>query len=104
VAVPEPDLLRKPWDFLMIEDLPNHPLGKNSPAVKAGMISVLCVPIRFGGRLQAGVNFFSRQQHWFSESDVPLARRIARASTETDRRARCPLGLPSYRRRVASMA
>jgi hypothetical protein len=22
VAVPEPDLLRKPWDFLMIEDLP----------------------------------------------------------------------------------
>ena len=77
VAVPEPDLLRKPWDFLMIEDLPNHPLGKNSPAVKAGMISVLCVPIRFGGRLQAGVNFFSRQQHWFSESDVPLARRIA---------------------------
>src|SRR5262249_23616359 len=77
VAVSDPDFFRKPWDFLKIDDLPNHPITKNSAAVKAGMMSGLCVPIRFGGRLRAGVNFFSRQQNWFSESDVPIARRIA---------------------------
>ena len=77
MAVPDPEFLRSSWDFLHIEDFPNHPFGKKSLAAKAGMKSVLATPIRFGGRLQASVNFFSRQQNWFSESDVPLARRIA---------------------------
>ena len=41
------------------------------------MVTVLSAPIRFGGRLQAAVNFFSRQPEWFRRDDLPVAERIA---------------------------
>jgi GAF domain-containing protein len=78
VAVPESfKLLTQPWDAQIIEDFRNHPLAQGSPAFKVGMITVLSAPIRFGGRLQAAVNFFSRQTGWFRRGDLPIAERIA---------------------------
>ena len=74
---PFPELMTKPWDFLILNDIQTNPAISESPVAKIGMVSVICLPIRFGGQLQAAVNFFSRQPHWFSEEDVPIARRIA---------------------------
>ncbi|HTS35908.1 MAG TPA: sigma 54-interacting transcriptional regulator [Candidatus Solibacter sp.] len=77
VAVPDPQILTGPRAALIIDDFPNHPLAKGSPALKAGMVTLLSAPIRFGGRLQAAVNFFSRQPGWFRHDDLPVAERIA---------------------------
>jgi len=41
------------------------------------MVTVLSAPIRFGGRLRAAINFFSRQTGWFRREDLPIAERIA---------------------------
>ena len=74
---PFPELMTHPWDFLILNDIPTNPAVSNSPAAKLGMVSVLSLPIRFGGQLQGAVNFFSRKEGWFTEEDVPIARRIA---------------------------
>src|SRR5262249_61706952 len=73
----EPELLTSPWEFKIIDELQRHPLYSDSPAAKAGMLSALFIPIRFGGRLHAAVNFFSREPARFTEADVPIAKRIA---------------------------
>ncbi len=63
---------------MIIEDLANHPVAKKSPVVlKAGMKTALSAPIRFGGRLQATLNFFSREPGWFTPDDLPIAQRGA---------------------------
>ena len=75
--VPDPERWLQPWDAMIIEDFPNHPLAKGSPPLKLGMVTALSAPVRFGGRLQAAVNFFSRQPGWFTREDLPVAERIA---------------------------
>ena len=76
-ANPFPELMTGAWDFLILNDIPTNPAICDSPAAKIGMVSVLTLPIRFGGQLQAAVNFFSRKEGWFTKEDVPIARRIA---------------------------
>ena len=76
-AVPDPQILIRASHALIVEDFPNHPLAKGSPALKAGMATVLSAAIRFDGRLQAAVNFFSRQPGWFRNDDLPNAERVA---------------------------
>jgi len=41
------------------------------------MRTALAAPIRFGGRLQAALNFFSREPGWFLRDDLPIAERVA---------------------------
>lgn len=77
VPVPDPELIFKPWDVLIFDNVPTHPFFKTGVAAKAGLESALSVPIRFGGRLRAAVNFFSRQPARFSRDDLPVAQRIA---------------------------
>src|SRR5215472_11190592 len=72
-----PDFVSKPWNIMVIDDVPNHSFLSRGVAAKAGMQSVLTVPISFGGRLRAAVNFFSREKTHFSEADFPIAQRIA---------------------------
>jgi len=76
-AVSNPEILTKSWSSMITEDLPNHPLAKGTPALKLGMVTALSAPIRFGGRLQAMVNFFSRNPGWFRRDDLPIAERVA---------------------------
>jgi GAF domain-containing protein len=73
----DPHIIRQPWDAMIVEDFPNHPLARGSPALKFGMVTVLSAPIRFGGRFQAALNFFSRTPGWFSRDDLPIAERVA---------------------------
>jgi len=72
-----PDFLTKPWNIMVIDDVPNDSFFCRGPAAKAGMQSVLTVPISFGGQLRASVNFFSREKSHFSQADFPIAQRIA---------------------------
>jgi transcriptional regulator with GAF, ATPase, and Fis domain len=74
--MPEPALITEPWDY-RIMDLPDEPLYARSPTVAAGMGSVLCLPVRFEGRLHAGVNFYCRAKRGFTRDDVLIGRRIA---------------------------
>jgi transcriptional regulator with GAF, ATPase, and Fis domain len=76
-AVTNPEILTQPWESMITEDLPNHPVAKGTPALKLGMVTALSAPIRFGGRLQAMVNFFSREPEWFRRDDLPIAERVA---------------------------
>ncbi|MEO8677640.1 MAG: sigma 54-interacting transcriptional regulator [Vicinamibacterales bacterium] len=73
--MPEPFLLKDPWEYRMT-NFAEDPRYSTSPTVKAGMRSVLCIPVRKDGRLQAGVNFYSRQPDGFTLDDVSVARRI----------------------------
>jgi transcriptional regulator with GAF, ATPase, and Fis domain len=74
--IPDPEMLRQ-WDALVLDDVQTHIFFRKGPAIDAGMKSVLSVAVRFAGRLQAGVNFFSREYAHFSGADIPIARRIA---------------------------
>ncbi|HWY57091.1 MAG TPA: sigma 54-interacting transcriptional regulator [Terriglobales bacterium] len=76
-AVSNPEILTQPWESMITEDLPNHPVAKGTPALKLGMVTALSAPICFGGRLQAMVNFFSREPGWFRRDDLPIAERVA---------------------------
>src|ERR1051326_8948007 len=75
-AIPNREMLKQ-WDALVLDDLQTHILFRNGPAIDAGMKSVVSIAIRFGGRLRAGVNFFSRDFAHFSHDDLPVARKIA---------------------------
>lgn len=76
VAIPAPEFLTKPWNITVIGDLPQNAFFSKGPAAKAGMQSVLTVPVSFGGRLRAAVNFFSKNKIHFSEADFPVAERV----------------------------
>jgi transcriptional regulator with GAF, ATPase, and Fis domain len=75
--VTDPDMFPTHWDHMLVDDIPAHPIFSKYFAAKAGMKSSLSVAIRFAGRLQAAVVFFSRELAHFKPSDVPVAQRIA---------------------------
>jgi transcriptional regulator with GAF, ATPase, and Fis domain len=76
-AAVDPQLMPQAWNASIVEDFPSHPLAKGTPPLEAGMVTLLSAPIRFGGRLQAFVNFFSRTPGQFTRDDLPIAERIA---------------------------
>jgi transcriptional regulator with GAF, ATPase, and Fis domain len=75
--MPQPELLTDPWEFLIIDDMAADPRYASSPTVKAGMQSVLGLPVRLEGRLQGGVNFYSRSKAAFTRDTVLVGKRIA---------------------------
>ena len=77
MAVPEPDLFRRHWEFELIADLEGNPRYAGTPSVNAGMHAMLSIPVWVEGRLGAAVNFFSRTAGRFTEHDVIVGRRIA---------------------------
>lgn len=74
-TIADPELLKR-WHAVVLDDAQTHILFKKGPAIDAGMKSVVSIPIRFGGRLQAGVNFFSKGYAHFSLDDVPSERAL----------------------------
>jgi transcriptional regulator with GAF, ATPase, and Fis domain len=76
-VLPEPALLTEPWDYRIIDDFGNDVRYAESPTVKAGMQSVLGLPVRLDGRLAGGVNFYRRSKAAFTRDDVFVGRRIA---------------------------
>jgi transcriptional regulator with GAF, ATPase, and Fis domain len=75
--MPQPELLTEPWEFLIIDDMAADPRYAGSPTVTAGMQSVLGLPVRSEGRLQGGVNFYSRAKAAFTQDEVLAGKRIA---------------------------
>ena len=76
-AMPQPELLTDPWEFVIIDDMAADPRYASSPTVKAGMQSVLGLPVRLEGHLAAGVNFYSRSKAAFTPDQVLVGKRIA---------------------------
>ena len=76
--VTETQLLTSPWDHFIVDDLSQRPGYGYSPLVKAGLHSLLSLPIRAAdGRLIASVSFLARARRRFTRDDVLLGRRIA---------------------------
>ena len=67
IPAPDPEMLKQ-WDALVLDDVQTHIFFRKGPAIDARMKSVVSIAIRYGGRLQAGVNFFSREYAHFSNS------------------------------------
>jgi two-component system response regulator AtoC len=59
------------------DDVMANELERERPAARAGMHSVLRVPLRFDGRIGGALEFGAVARHAYAESDVPIARRIA---------------------------
>jgi PAS domain S-box-containing protein len=76
IPVPE-HLQNSEWEYDLVDDLPLHPVQKDFPPAKLGYRSALRVPIRVEGQLAAGVGFFSFAPSVYTQSDVPIARRVA---------------------------
>jgi Nif-specific regulatory protein len=77
VPILESDRARTEWGVILIQDFNDHPEYADMPAVKADMRSMIGVPVRFAGKLQARINIFSRQPSRFSLADLPIAQRLA---------------------------
>ncbi len=70
-------LLTQPWDYLLVDDIRHDSMLRMLAPIASGLRSSLRVPIRRDGRLVGGVNFMSEQIAAFSETDVPVAQRVA---------------------------
>src|SRR4051812_16933209 len=75
--VPDVSLLTRSWDFEIVDELGVHPLYTATSGAKAGMQSLLSLPVRLDGTLHAFVNFFSRQRAAYSLESAVLGRRVA---------------------------
>jgi transcriptional regulator with GAF, ATPase, and Fis domain len=76
-AIPDRTLLTRPWEFQIFDDLLDVPIYTFARPIKAGMRSVMMVPIKMGGQLRGALNFYSRAVARFSKDDAPIARRVA---------------------------
>jgi transcriptional regulator with GAF, ATPase, and Fis domain len=65
------------FQFSLHDDLLLNPMERDRPAAKAGMRSVLRLPLLFDGRVSGSVEFCSSTVSAYEETDVDVARRIA---------------------------
>jgi len=77
VSTPRPEVLQGSWDHLLVDDILADPVLAKGPGARAGMRSVLSMPIRLEGELRGAANFLSREPYSFTGADLPMARRIA---------------------------
>ena len=70
-------LLTTPWEFHIVDDIQQHPDGRNTAFARIGMHSLLRVPIRLEGKLVGMLAFFSKQVGAYTQDDAILAKRIA---------------------------
>jgi transcriptional regulator with GAF, ATPase, and Fis domain len=77
LPISQADLLKANWDVVIVNDFADRAEYAGTPAANAGMQSLLSVPVRYGGRLRAKVNIFSRRRDRFSRADLPIAQRLA---------------------------
>ena len=66
IRMPDPSLLKKEWDYELIDDMPQDPRYVNTNSAKAGMRSLIMIPVRFESQLRGWVNFFSREPKRFT--------------------------------------
>jgi transcriptional regulator with GAF, ATPase, and Fis domain len=70
-------LTRRAWDHVVKEELTTDPVYAGLPSVKAGMRSLVIIPVRLEEQLRAWINFWSATPGRFADRDVPLLRRIS---------------------------
>jgi transcriptional regulator with GAF, ATPase, and Fis domain len=77
IPMPDPSLVQREWEFELIEDMLEDPRYVKTNSAKAGMRSLIMIPVRLDQRVRGWVNFFSRTPRYFTPDDVSVARRIA---------------------------
>src|SRR4051812_15939582 len=75
--LPDVSLLTRQWDFEIVDELRGHPLYADTSGGRAGMGSVLVVPVRVEGAVYGFVSFFSRAPGAYSAESAVLGRRVA---------------------------
>src|SRR5262249_50778925 len=60
IRIPNPKLLESGWEFELVDDMHKDERYASVPSAKAGMRSMLAMPIRTGGQRAAAVSFFHR--------------------------------------------
>src|SRR5262245_59475147 len=80
---PYPEAFNDGWEHAVYHNLLDHPLERDRPVARFGMLSGLRVPIRFDGRVAGVLNLSARQQRQFTVADVPIAQRLADTITLT---------------------
>ena len=69
--------MKREWDYELIEDMLQDPRYVKTNSAKAGMRSLIMIPVRLESQVRGWVNFFSREPRRFTPDEVTVARRIA---------------------------
>jgi transcriptional regulator with GAF, ATPase, and Fis domain len=77
IVFDSPEMIVTPWDHKIVDDTQDDPVERERPAAKAGIRSVLRLPLREGGRFIGIVGIGSLTPRSYTESDVSVGRRIA---------------------------
>jgi transcriptional regulator with GAF, ATPase, and Fis domain len=77
IRMPDPTLVQKEWEYDLIDDMPADPRYANTNSARAGMRSLIMIPVHLENQIRGWINFFSKQPHRFTADDVAVARRIA---------------------------
>jgi two-component system response regulator AtoC len=77
IRMPDPTLVQREWEYDLIDDMPADPRYANTNSARAGMRSLIMIPVRLENQIRGWINFFSKEPHRFTPDDVAVARRIA---------------------------
>jgi transcriptional regulator with GAF, ATPase, and Fis domain len=77
IRMPDHTLVEKEWEYELIDNMIEDPRYVNTNSAKAGMRSLIMIPVRLENQVRGWVNFFSREPYRFTPDDVAVARRIA---------------------------
>jgi transcriptional regulator with GAF, ATPase, and Fis domain len=72
-----PPALIRAWEYSIIDDMAQHTVEADGPLAASGARSTLRLPIRFGGRIIAGLAFLSFTPSRFTSTDLAVGRRLA---------------------------
>jgi transcriptional regulator with GAF, ATPase, and Fis domain len=77
VRLPDPGIVTREWDFVIVDDMRLDPIEKNLAPARAGYRSLLRLPLRQHGRFLGALDFFSLTPSFYRQEDVLVGRRIA---------------------------
>jgi transcriptional regulator with GAF, ATPase, and Fis domain/putative methionine-R-sulfoxide reductase with GAF domain len=77
VPNPYPKALTTSREFAIIRDLAGHPFEHDGVGARLGLRSALRLPLLLDGQLKGVLDFSSVEAGCYSETDLPIARRIA---------------------------
>jgi transcriptional regulator with GAF, ATPase, and Fis domain len=77
IVFDSPEMILTPWDHKIVDDTQDDPIERERPAAKAGIRSVLRLPLREGGRFIGIIAVGSLAPRSYQQSDVSVGKRIA---------------------------
>ncbi len=72
-----PPAVIRAWEYSIIDDMARHTAEADGPLAATGARSTLRLPIRFGGRVIAGLAFLAYEPGRYESTDLAVGRRLA---------------------------